>query len=189
MLPGEWGNWPRIRTSGGADVGAEPQRPQPHGRGDSRGRGGADRHHGLDDVVVGGREVDHLAALVGNRELAQRGIEGLVSGCHRSGERHPHPSHPIRRVTEPLGDGERECRLESAPVGGIVVDVPRRVGRLIGGEDHFPGLQGGQCATHTVGPLAGGPVVAAAGGAQQQRGNRRGDQGLKPHGRNHRLPR
>ena len=131
-------------VAGGADLRAELEALEPVEVLHLRRRRGLHRDDGLGDVEVGRREVDGLLAFVGDGELIEVGVERLWARRDGRVERHPHPLHVLLGVAELVGDGVGDRGLEALAVGGVVVDEPRRVRRLIGAEGDGPLGQRGQ---------------------------------------------
>jgi hypothetical protein len=131
-------------VAGRADLGAELQALEPVEGFHLRRRRGLHRDDRLGDVEVGRREVDGLLSFLGDGELIEVGVERLWARRNGRVERHPHPLHVLLGISELVGDRISDRRFEALAVGGVVVDKPRWVGRLIRAEGDGPLRQRGQ---------------------------------------------
>ena len=96
----------------------------------------------LGHVVVRRGEVDGLLALLGDRELVDVEVPVLRRRLEDAVEPDPRPGDLVRGVAQLLGDRRGDRALEALAVLRVVVDEPRLVDRLVGGDGQLAGREG-----------------------------------------------
>src|SRR5665648_366324 len=91
----------------------------------------------LGRVVVAGGEVEVRPALVADRHLVDRDVEGLLAGGDDLVESHRDPLHRVLAEAQLGGDGVGDRGLEALPVRRVVVDDPGLVARVGGADGQY----------------------------------------------------